>query len=137
MCVSISATVQLGCLFVPKVYIVLFQPHKNVRTGAKGSIGLGSSGAGRPFFGRQSSRFSGIAAMTNGDITSPSNVDSDSMGEMGSMHASMGEMGSMHASMGEMGGMHTSMGEMGSIHACSDSQDLFPGLELSDVYTGL
>ncbi|ELU03139.1 hypothetical protein CAPTEDRAFT_198326 [Capitella teleta] len=29
MCISISATVQLGCLFVPKVYIVLFQPHKN------------------------------------------------------------------------------------------------------------
>ncbi|KAE8745293.1 hypothetical protein FOCC_FOCC007978 [Frankliniella occidentalis] len=31
MCVEISATVVLGCLFVPKVYLVLFQPYKNVR----------------------------------------------------------------------------------------------------------
>jgi hypothetical protein len=31
MCVNISATVALGCLFAPKVYIVLFQPKKNVR----------------------------------------------------------------------------------------------------------
>ncbi|KAF4532507.1 hypothetical protein B566_EDAN007622, partial [Ephemera danica] len=33
MCVNISATVALGCLFTPKVYIVLFQPKKNVRQG--------------------------------------------------------------------------------------------------------
>ncbi|XP_059488635.1 metabotropic glutamate receptor 8-like isoform X2 [Neocloeon triangulifer] len=33
MCVNISATVALGCLFAPKVYIVLFQPKKNVRQG--------------------------------------------------------------------------------------------------------
>lgn len=32
VCVNISAAVALGCLFVPKVYIVLFQPYKNVRT---------------------------------------------------------------------------------------------------------
>ncbi len=32
MCVNISASVALGCLFTPKVYIVLFQPYKNVRT---------------------------------------------------------------------------------------------------------
>lgn len=69
MCVDISATVALGCLFVPKVYIVLFQPHKNVRQGSKGAPG---TNCGRPFFGRQSSRFSSLAAM-NGDITSPSN----------------------------------------------------------------
>ncbi|XP_059157921.1 metabotropic glutamate receptor 7-like [Physella acuta] len=31
MCVNISATVALFCLFAPKVYIVLLQPHKNVR----------------------------------------------------------------------------------------------------------
>jgi hypothetical protein len=71
MCISISATVQLGCLFVPKVYIVLFQPHKNVRAGGKGS-GVGSSGPGRPLFGRPSSRLTGLAAMTNGDASSPS-----------------------------------------------------------------
>lgn len=34
MCVAISATVSLFCLFAPKVYIVVFQPHKNVRQGA-------------------------------------------------------------------------------------------------------
>ncbi|CAG2215483.1 GRM8 [Mytilus edulis] len=34
MCVSISATVALVCVFVPKLYIVLLQPHKNVRQGA-------------------------------------------------------------------------------------------------------
>ena len=70
MCVSISASVALACLFVPKVYIVLFQPHKNVRQGAHGSMGSGAPG--RPFFGRPSTRFSSLAAM-NGDITSPSN----------------------------------------------------------------
>lgn len=31
MCLSISATVALGCLFVPKLYICLFQSYKNVR----------------------------------------------------------------------------------------------------------
>ena len=31
MTVAISATVSLFCLFAPKVYIVVFQPHKNVR----------------------------------------------------------------------------------------------------------
>ncbi|KAJ8047651.1 Metabotropic glutamate receptor 3 [Holothuria leucospilota] len=30
--VSLSATVALCCLFVPKVYIIVFQPHKNVRS---------------------------------------------------------------------------------------------------------
>ena len=67
MCVSISATVALGCLFVPKLHIVLFQPHKNVRAGAKPG-----SGSGRPLFGQKSSRFTSLGAM-NGDVTSPSN----------------------------------------------------------------
>lgn len=34
MCVSISATVALVCVFAPKLYVVLLQPHKNVRQGA-------------------------------------------------------------------------------------------------------
>ncbi|XP_069942586.1 metabotropic glutamate receptor 8-like [Cherax quadricarinatus] len=34
MCVNISASVSLGCLFTPKVYIVIFQPYKNVRQGS-------------------------------------------------------------------------------------------------------
>ncbi|KAK6176318.1 hypothetical protein SNE40_014622 [Patella caerulea] len=38
MCVSISATTALFCLFAPKVYIVLLQPHKNVRQAASTSI---------------------------------------------------------------------------------------------------
>ncbi|EFX87236.1 glutamate receptor, metabotropic [Daphnia pulex] len=38
VCVNISASVALGCLFVPKVYIVLFQPYKNVRTPGSGVI---------------------------------------------------------------------------------------------------
>uniref|UniRef100_A0A1B0DIM6 G-protein coupled receptors family 3 profile domain-containing protein n=1 Tax=Phlebotomus papatasi TaxID=29031 RepID=A0A1B0DIM6_PHLPP len=33
MCLSISASVALACLFTPKVYLVLFQPYKNVRPG--------------------------------------------------------------------------------------------------------
>ncbi|GMS95215.1 hypothetical protein PENTCL1PPCAC_17390, partial [Pristionchus entomophagus] len=32
MCISMSGTVALMCFFGPKVYIVLFQPEKNVRT---------------------------------------------------------------------------------------------------------
>ncbi|GMR47345.1 hypothetical protein PMAYCL1PPCAC_17540, partial [Pristionchus mayeri] len=32
MCISLSGTVALMCFFGPKVYIVLFQPEKNVRT---------------------------------------------------------------------------------------------------------
>ncbi|KAK0093697.1 hypothetical protein PV326_012905, partial [Microctonus aethiopoides] len=44
MCINISATVALGCLFTPKVYLVLFQPEKNVRPGHS-TVG-GGGGAG-------------------------------------------------------------------------------------------
>ena len=64
MCVSISATVALGCLFGPKVYIVLFQPHKNVRQGVASALNPGASR--RTLFGRPSQR------SVNGDVTSPS-----------------------------------------------------------------
>ncbi|XP_017772969.1 PREDICTED: metabotropic glutamate receptor 7 isoform X2 [Nicrophorus vespilloides] len=37
MCLNISASVVLGCLFVPKVYLVLFQPYKNVRQTGNGN----------------------------------------------------------------------------------------------------
>ena len=46
MCVSISASVSLGCLFSPKVYIVIFQPYKNVRQGS-GPVKVKREGVGR------------------------------------------------------------------------------------------
>jgi len=49
ICVNISASVALACMFVPKVYIVLFQPHKNVRQGATKIKGLAAGG--RTIFG--------------------------------------------------------------------------------------
>ncbi|XP_076448253.1 metabotropic glutamate receptor 8-like [Babylonia areolata] len=51
MCVAISATVSLFCLFAPKVYIVVFQPHKNVRQ-ATNPTSLSSTGKTlRSFYG--------------------------------------------------------------------------------------
>uniref|UniRef100_T1J4D3 G-protein coupled receptors family 3 profile domain-containing protein n=1 Tax=Strigamia maritima TaxID=126957 RepID=T1J4D3_STRMM len=44
MCINISASVALGCLFIPKVYIVLLQPYKNVRQGGIGSHSSGGLG---------------------------------------------------------------------------------------------
>ncbi|XP_034939802.1 metabotropic glutamate receptor 8-like [Chelonus insularis] len=38
MCINISATVALSCLFIPKVYLVLFQPKKNVRPGHSNTV---------------------------------------------------------------------------------------------------
>ena len=49
MCVSISATVALVCLFGPKVYIVICQPHKNVRQGATPSLSTASRSFPKPF----------------------------------------------------------------------------------------
>jgi len=49
MCVSISATVALVCLFGPKVYIVIFQPHKNVRQSATPGLQGGGRGSAKPF----------------------------------------------------------------------------------------
>ncbi|XP_043234513.1 metabotropic glutamate receptor 3-like, partial [Amphibalanus amphitrite] len=44
ICVTISATVALLCLFTPKLYIVIFQPYKNVRQAGGGN----QNSAGRP-----------------------------------------------------------------------------------------
>ncbi|XP_076362946.1 metabotropic glutamate receptor 3-like [Tachypleus tridentatus] len=44
ICISISATVALGCLFMPKLYICLYEPYKNVRTGGTQSNTSGAYG---------------------------------------------------------------------------------------------
>ncbi|CAD7094167.1 unnamed protein product [Hermetia illucens] len=51
MCISISAYVVVGCLFTPKVYLVLFQPDKNVRPGPGNQLAM----AGKEIPGRSSS----------------------------------------------------------------------------------
>ena len=57
ICVTISATVALLCLFTPKLYIVIFQPYKNVRqtsasnqarSGGGGVKGLGEAARSNP-----------------------------------------------------------------------------------------
>lgn len=70
MCVNISASVALGCLFTPKVYIVLFQPYKNVRT--PGSQ-VQRSGMGLKFMPASSSS---QAPLANPMPTSTSSVQS-------------------------------------------------------------
>lgn len=55
MCVSISASVALVCLFAPKLYIVLLQPHKNVRQGATSVSNSKSALSALPYCGRQNS----------------------------------------------------------------------------------
>ncbi|XP_065165928.1 metabotropic glutamate receptor 7 isoform X2 [Atheta coriaria] len=65
MCLNISATVALGCLFTPKVYLVLFQPYKNVRQG-NGNQGGATE---RPAY---SMRFAGPRSQTVQSMTSNS-----------------------------------------------------------------
>jgi hypothetical protein len=45
MCLNISATVVLACLFSPKVYLVIFQPYKNVRPRSNGARSAAPSGS--------------------------------------------------------------------------------------------
>lgn len=63
MCANISATVALGCLFSPKVYLVLFQPYKNVRPGA--SICGGAGGAGNSSNNNHQQKFSQTSKFRN------------------------------------------------------------------------
>ncbi|XP_076545118.1 metabotropic glutamate receptor 8 isoform X1 [Osmia lignaria lignaria] len=65
MCINISASVALGCLFTPKVYLVLFQPYKNVRPGHANTGALQSSN--RVAY---SMRFSGGRSQTMQSMTS-------------------------------------------------------------------
>lgn len=80
MCISISASVAVCCLFIPKVYIVLFQSYKNVRqTGSQSSAHKsrfalsktptqGSSQAGCP-----------RPLQPNGDLTTSPSMDESSV----------------------------------------------------------
>ncbi|KAK7479919.1 hypothetical protein BaRGS_00028827, partial [Batillaria attramentaria] len=54
MCVGISATVSLFCLFAPKVYIVIFQPHKNVRQATSSSLPSTTGKTTRTYYGGSS-----------------------------------------------------------------------------------
>ncbi|KAL7288728.1 hypothetical protein TKK_0017453 [Trichogramma kaykai] len=66
MCINISATVALGCLFTPKVYIVLFQPYKNIR-------GMNSGGQSTAGYKQgYSMRFSAARSQTMQSVTSGS-----------------------------------------------------------------
>ncbi|KAJ8682400.1 hypothetical protein QAD02_018192 [Eretmocerus hayati] len=67
MCINISATVALGCLFTPKVYIVLFQPNKNQRLGPSQSGGQPSG-----YRAGYSMRFSAARSQTMQSVTSGS-----------------------------------------------------------------
>ncbi|KAF8782187.1 metabotropic glutamate receptor 3-like isoform X2 [Argiope bruennichi] len=48
MSVSSSGTVILACMFLPKIYIVLFRPERNVRYPTNSSATTGTSGSGQP-----------------------------------------------------------------------------------------
>ncbi|XP_076681819.1 metabotropic glutamate receptor 8 isoform X2 [Andrena cerasifolii] len=65
MCINISASVALGCLFTPKVYLVLFQPYKNVRPGHANTGALQSGNRAA-----YSMRFSGGRSQTMQSMTS-------------------------------------------------------------------
>ncbi|KYN01754.1 Metabotropic glutamate receptor 7 [Cyphomyrmex costatus] len=67
MCINISASVALGCLFTPKVYLVLFQPYKNVRPGHPNTSGMQSGNRAA-----YSMRFAGGRSQTMQSVTSGS-----------------------------------------------------------------
>ncbi|XP_074594692.1 metabotropic glutamate receptor 8-like isoform X2 [Brevipalpus obovatus] len=65
-CISISAFVNLGCLFTPKLYICLFQPYKNTRhSGSQVTPGTSSSNSTSNAlrFTRSTASSGGCAAM--------------------------------------------------------------------------
>ncbi|XP_039310156.1 metabotropic glutamate receptor 8 isoform X2 [Solenopsis invicta] len=69
MCINISASVALGCLFTPKVYLVLFQPYKNVRPGHPNTSRDGLQSGNRSAY---SMRFAGGRSQTMQSVTSGS-----------------------------------------------------------------
>ncbi|XP_032664722.1 metabotropic glutamate receptor 8-like isoform X5 [Odontomachus brunneus] len=71
MCINISASVALGCLFTPKVYLVLFQPYKNVRPGHPNTSGMQSSNRGAYSMRFAGGRSQTMQSMTSGSRSSP------------------------------------------------------------------
>ncbi|XP_043278833.1 metabotropic glutamate receptor 7-like [Venturia canescens] len=100
MCINISATVALGCLFTPKVYLVLFQPEKNIRpphpnTGGPGAAGA-IAGTGRECStsqrpGAYSMRFTGPRSQTMQSVTSFSRSSPTRQSQAGSSKPVNGE----------------------------------------------
>ncbi|XP_076343953.1 metabotropic glutamate receptor 3-like [Tachypleus tridentatus] len=76
ICISISATVTLGCLFIPKVYICLCQPYKNVRPVGKQSTTSGSYCHSMRF--RKSSASAALASVATAAIIGATRPATDS-----------------------------------------------------------
>ncbi|XP_025264980.1 metabotropic glutamate receptor 8 isoform X1 [Camponotus floridanus] len=71
MCINISASVALGCLFTPKVYLVLFQPYKNVRPAHSNTGGLQSGNRGAYSMRFAAGRSQTMQSVTSGSRSSP------------------------------------------------------------------
>ncbi|XP_029678417.1 metabotropic glutamate receptor 7-like, partial [Formica exsecta] len=71
MCINISASVALGCLFTPKVYLVLFQPYKNVRPAHPNTGGLQSGNRGAYSMRFAAGRSQTMQSVTSGSRSSP------------------------------------------------------------------
>ncbi|CAG0880568.1 unnamed protein product [Cyprideis torosa] len=82
MCVSISASASLACLFFPKVYIVLFQPYKNVRQGTQSSMAGRTGVSGMRFAAYRSGQaLASITASVTHNTPSASSICKDKPAE--------------------------------------------------------
>ncbi|KAK6620076.1 hypothetical protein RUM44_006476 [Polyplax serrata] len=81
MCINISATVALGCLFTPKVYIVMFQPSKNVRQSNAPNSGAGRAAYSMKFTGCRSQTAHSVQSVTSGSRSSPRSSNHAANGE--------------------------------------------------------
>ncbi|KAI8503832.1 Metabotropic glutamate receptor 4 [Branchiostoma belcheri] len=77
--ISMSGTVSLACLFAPKVYIILFQPHKNVRASSATKAAMVAKRWQQVARKRSEQRSSVSVVMRNGDleVSSPEQPDMD------------------------------------------------------------
>ncbi|XP_035678091.1 metabotropic glutamate receptor 8-like [Branchiostoma floridae] len=77
--ISMSGTVSLACLFAPKVYIILFQPHKNVRASSATKAAMVAKRWQQVARKRSEQRPSVSVVMRNGDleVSSPDQPEMD------------------------------------------------------------